>query len=115
MALPMDEQRILEEMERALAAEDPRLAARLSSFGQPPFAELLRSGRARAVASVMALALIAAVAGFLYVVSVFRVGGTAPVSRNSPQVTATRPVSTVTTGSARFASAPPRPLRGFTP
>ncbi len=35
MALPMDEQRILEEMERMLAADDPRLAAKLAAFGQP--------------------------------------------------------------------------------
>ena len=33
MALSMDEQRILDEIERGLGSADPLLAARLSSFG----------------------------------------------------------------------------------
>ena len=35
MALSMDEQRILDEMERKLAGDDPLLASRLTSFGRP--------------------------------------------------------------------------------
>ena len=38
MALSMDEQRILAEIERQLADDDPSLAARLSTFGRPGLA-----------------------------------------------------------------------------
>jgi len=34
VALSMEEQRMLDEMERALAAADPRLASRLNAFGE---------------------------------------------------------------------------------
>jgi DUF3040 family protein len=72
VALPMDEQRILDEMERMLAADDPRLAARLAAFGQPGFGQALRTRRARATLSVMVLVLIAAVAAVIYLMSVLR-------------------------------------------
>ena len=88
MALPMDEQRILEEMERMLAADDPRLAARLAAFGQPGLGQTLRSRRARATLSVMALVLVAAVAGVIYLMSSLRPGpGYGP--GHSPPPTAT--------------------------
>ena len=45
MALSMDEQRILDGMERKLADEDPRLAPRLAAFGQPRLPASLGSGR----------------------------------------------------------------------
>jgi hypothetical protein len=70
----MDEQRILDEMERMLAADDPRLAARLAAFGQPGFGQALRTRRARATLSVMVLVLIAAVAAVIYLMSVLRPG-----------------------------------------
>jgi hypothetical protein len=82
MALPMDEQRILEEMERMLAADDPRLAARLAAFGRPGFSEMLRTRRARAAIALMALAVIAAVAIVMYMMSTVRLGiGTGPGQR----------------------------------
>jgi hypothetical protein len=68
----MDEQRILEEMERMLAADDPKLAARLAAFGQPGFGQVLRTRRARATLSVMLLVLIAAVAAVIYLMSTVR-------------------------------------------
>ena len=74
MALPMDEQRILEEMERMLAADDPKLAARLAAFGQPGFGQVLRTRRARATLSIMLLVLIAAVAAVIYLMSALRSG-----------------------------------------
>ena len=74
MALPMDEQRILEEMERMLAADDPRLAARLAAFGRPGISEMLRTRRARAAIALMALALVAAVAIVMYMMSTVRLG-----------------------------------------
>lgn len=82
MALPMDEQRILEQMERMLAADDPRLAARLAAFGQPGLGQVLRTRRARATLSLMVLVLIAAVAAVIYMMSAFRAGGAAPGPRS---------------------------------
>jgi hypothetical protein len=83
VALPMDEQRILEEMERMLAADDPKLAARLAAFGQPGLGQVLRTRRARATLSIMVLVLIAAVAAVIYLMSSFRPGnpGTGPGQR----------------------------------
>ncbi len=99
MALPMDEQRILEEMERMLAADDPRLAARLAAFGQPGIGQVLRTRRARATLSVMALVLIAAVAGVIYLVSSLRPApGSGPGHNSSPVATASpaKPSSSAT-------------------
>src|SRR5258708_32038907 len=77
----MDEQRILEQMERMLAADDPRLAARLAAFGQPGFGQVLHTRRARATLSLMALVIIAAVAAVIYLMSAFRLNiGTNPPS-----------------------------------
>jgi hypothetical protein len=78
VALPMDEQRILEEMERMLAAEDPRLAAKLAAFGQPGVVQVLRTRRARAALSLLMLAVIAAAAAVIYLVSAFRSGSGGP-------------------------------------
>ena len=47
MALSMEEQRILDAMEHKLADDDPRLASRLTTFGQPRLLGLAGSGRAR--------------------------------------------------------------------
>lgn len=89
MALPMDEQRILEEMERMLAAEDPKLAARLVAFGQPGFGQVLRTRRARTTLSIMLLVLIATVAAVIYLMSVLRPGspGTGPGQRSAHTAT----------------------------
>jgi Protein of unknown function (DUF3040) len=91
VALPMDEQRILEEMERTLAADDPRLAARLAAFGQPGLGQALRTRRARATLSVMALVLIAAIAGVIYLMSSLRAGPGNGHGHSSPPPTATAP------------------------
>jgi len=69
VALSMDEQRILDEMERNLAADDPRLASRLSAFGQQRLPATLKSQRARTVSGVLALLLIAAVTVMMFVLS----------------------------------------------
>src|SRR5580658_177115 len=76
MALPMDEQRILEEMERMLAADDPRLAARLAAFGQPGVGHVLRTRRARAALSLLTLGVIVCVAAVIYMVDAFHLSGT---------------------------------------
>src|SRR6266487_3857710 len=81
----MDEQRILDEMERMLAADDPRLAARLAAFGQPGLGHALRTRRARATLSVLVLVLIAAVAAVIYLMSSRRAGSTTH-GHGQPQV-----------------------------
>ncbi len=72
MALSMDEQRILDAMERKLADDDPLLASRLSSFGRPGVAAIMRSRRARIVLSFLALIAIAAVSLAVYALTPFR-------------------------------------------
>lgn len=72
MALSMDEQRILDEMERKLAFDDPLLASRLTSFGRPGLAALMRSRRMRIVLSCLALVVIAAVSMVVYALTPFR-------------------------------------------
>jgi hypothetical protein len=69
--LSMDEQRILEEMERNLAADDPKLASRLGTFGQPRLTGPIKSPQARTIGGVLALALIAAVTVMVFVISPF--------------------------------------------
>ena len=105
MALPMDEQRILDEMERMLAADDPRLAARLAAFGQPGFGQALRTKRARATLSVMVLVLIAAVAAVFYLMSVLRAPVPAPGQSPTRSSAPAHRVTTQATG--RSVSAPP--------
>jgi hypothetical protein len=68
VALSMEEQRMLDEMERALAAEDPRLAARMNAFGQH-LPGLFSSPRAKTISGLLALALIAAVTVMMFVLS----------------------------------------------
>ncbi|MGN6794246.1 MAG: DUF3040 domain-containing protein [Streptosporangiaceae bacterium] len=91
MALPMDEQRILEEMERVLAADDPKLAARLAAFGQPGFGQVLRTRRARATLYVMLLILIAAVAAVIYLMTVLRPSVATGGQRHQPSHSASAP------------------------
>jgi Protein of unknown function (DUF3040) len=74
MALSMDEQRILDGMERKLADDDPRLAARLAAHGEPRFAAAVGSGRARAVVVLLSLALAALVTVMVYSMRPFPVG-----------------------------------------
>jgi len=89
VALSMDEQRILDEMERRLADDDPRLASRLSTLTSPGLRAALRSPRARLLALAATLAAIAVVALTVYSMMAFRAAG----GRGSPA-----PHSTPTTG-----------------
>ncbi len=65
-----------------LAADDPRLAARLSAFGQPGVGHVLRTRRARAALSLLTLSLIACVAAVVYMVNVFHQTGPPPTPHN---------------------------------
>jgi len=69
VALSMEEQRILDEMERNLATEDPRLASRFNAFGQQRLPGAFTSQRARTISGLLALALIAAVTIVMFVLS----------------------------------------------
>ena len=72
MALSMDEQRILDEIERALASADPRLAIRMSSFGTPRGPLTVRMRRVRLLASLGTLLVVAAVSLVVYALVPFR-------------------------------------------
>src|SRR2546429_7874125 len=66
MALSMDEQRILAEIEQHLAKAEPALAARMASFGRPGSAHLLRSPRVRILAACMVLVAVTVVSLIAY-------------------------------------------------
>ncbi|HEY7323741.1 MAG TPA: DUF3040 domain-containing protein [Streptosporangiaceae bacterium] len=93
MALSMEEQRILDEIERKLAADDPRLASRFNAFGQHRLPSTFTSARARTISCLVALALIAAVTVMMFVLS--------PMNRHTspPPHARTPAASTVKAGS----------------
>jgi Protein of unknown function (DUF3040) len=72
MALSMDEQRILDQIERGLASADPALATRMASFGANRGITALRMRRLRLVASVMTLLVVASVSLVVYALVPFR-------------------------------------------
>ncbi len=90
MSLSMDEQRMLAEIERRLSAEDPRLAARLSSFKRPGPAATLRSPRGRIIGSLFTVALVAVISMMVYAMVPFRAHGVK--STMSPQASTSAPV-----------------------
>ncbi len=73
MALSQDEQRVLAEIERRLAAEDPRLASSLATFRRPTPGALLRSPRARVIGTLFSVLLVAGISLMFYAMSPFRV------------------------------------------
>jgi hypothetical protein len=72
MALSMDEQRMLAEIERRLADDDPVLAARLTSFRLPRLTFATRSARSRLTASLLMLVVVGVVSVFVYALIPFR-------------------------------------------
>ena len=98
MALSMDEQRILAEIEQHLAKSEPALAARLGSFGRTGPVSVLRSPRARVVASCVALVVVTVVSLIVYALLPLRAvsdrGGSAratPVARQPTMTASQRP------------------------
>ena len=69
MALSMEEQRMLDEMERQLAIDDPKLASRFNTFGQQRMSGTFASQRVKTIVGLLALALIAAVTVMMFVLS----------------------------------------------
>ena len=76
MALSMDEQRVLAEIERRLAAEEPRLASCMTSFRRPGPAAALRSPRARIIGSLFTVLLVAMISLMVYAMIPFRAHST---------------------------------------
>ncbi len=72
MALSMDEQRMLAEIERRLSADDPGLASCLTTFRRPGPATVLRSPRARIIGSLFTVLLVAMVSLMVYAMIPFR-------------------------------------------
>jgi hypothetical protein len=128
MALSMDEQRILAEIERRLAVEDPGLASCLTTFRRPGPGTVLRSPRARIIGSLFTVLLVALVSLMVYAMIPFRAhiprnAGTPSASVNTvlsaagPQLSASQhptDASTNATSSAP-ASASNRPAGHSTP
>ena len=75
MALSMDEQRMLAEIERRLAAEDPGLATRLTSFRRPGPAGGLRTRRGKILGSICTIVLLAVIGITVYAMTPFRAYG----------------------------------------
>jgi hypothetical protein len=90
MALSMDEQRALAEIERRLAADDPGLATCLTAFRRPGPANVLRSPRARIIGSLFTVLLVAMVSLMIYAMIPFRthVRPAGPASATSPAASA---------------------------
>ena len=100
MALSMEEQRILAEIEQQLARSEPALAARLAAFGRPGRAALLgwwRSPRTLVVASLAALLLLTVVPVVVYALVSLR-GQPRDVPAGHPAV------------SAQHQAVPPQPI-----
>ena len=99
MALSMDEQRMLAEIERHLAAEEPGLASNLATLRQPGRAGLFRSTRARVIGSLFTVIVVAMVSLMVYALLPFRSSG---------RTTGHQPVTTSSTnsGPAKIGIAP---------
>jgi cytoskeletal protein RodZ len=100
MALSQDEQRMLAEIERRLAADDPGLASCLTTFRRPGPGTVLRSPRARIVGSLFTVLLVAMVSLMVYAMVPFR--GTH--GRQAPPQTSSAPVTTAISAPASSGS-----------
>ena len=96
MALSMEEQRMLDEMERQLAIDDPKLASRLNAFGGQRMPGALTSHRARTISGLLALALIAAVTIMMFVLSPYSARGNQANTHSRPA----HPTTSMKAGSA---------------
>jgi Protein of unknown function (DUF3040) len=101
MALSMDEQRMLAEIERHLAAEEPGLASNLARLRKPGRASIFRSTRARVIGSLFTVVVVAMVSLMVYALLPFRSGG---------RTTGHQPVTAASTssgpGQAKIGAAP---------
>jgi hypothetical protein len=126
MALSQDEQRVLAEIERRLAADDPGLATCLTSFRRPGPATMLRSPRARIIGSLFTVLLVAMVSLMVYAMIPFRAHGSRPSTTpaaSSPakiaapgvQAHSTPPTTASTSAGVSAATSMRSPNRSATP
>jgi len=113
MALSQDEQRMLAEIERRLAADDPGLASCLTTFRRPGPASVLRSPRARIIGSLFTVLLVAMVSLMVYAMIPFRthmprhpLQATTSAPAHTQQVSASAGAAGVSTDAASAASQP---------
>ena len=98
MALSMDEQRALAEIERRLAADDPGLATCLTAFRRPGPANVLRSPRVRIVGSLFTVLLVAMVSLMVYAMIPFRTHTARPPVPSSTGTQGGGPITITTSG-----------------
>jgi len=106
MALSMDEQRVLAEIERRLAADDPGLATCLTSFRRPGPATVLRSPRARILGSLFTVLLVTMVSLMVYAMIPFRTHGARPPA---PSASTHGAVATAAAGASLASRTTPPP------
>jgi hypothetical protein len=110
MALSMDEQRMLAEIERRLAAEDPGLATRLSSFRRPRPAARFRTTRGKIIGSICTVILLAVIGFTVYAMVPFRSSTSkTPLTRQSsasPSVSAPARTGQASAGAPVGSAAP---------
>ena len=104
MALSMDEQRMLAEIERRLADEDPGLAARLSSFKRPSTAVKFRSPRSMVLGTIFAVAAAVVISMMIYAMVPFRAH--VPQDITSPSASGNASVSGTAKPGSGHSSAP---------
>ena len=93
MALSMDEQRMLAEIERRLAAEDPGLATKLSSFRRPGPTARFRTTRGKIIGSICTVVLLAVIGLTVYAMIPFRAHtAKTPLTKLSAQPSTSAPV-----------------------
>jgi Protein of unknown function (DUF3040) len=97
MALSMDEQRMLAEIERRLAADDPKLAVRMSSFRRPGPSGVMRSPRARIIGSLLTVLLVAMISLMVYAMLPFRA--------HTPRTSTGHPAASPTSSAAMHSAA----------
>lgn len=111
MALSMDEQRILAEIERRLAADDPYLAGNLSAFTRPRLGASIRAAKGRLLATVVAVAAVALAALMIYSFVPFRVivrqNDHPPGQQTTQQATVSQPTASASAPSAATPQPPP--------
>ena len=102
MALSMDEQRMLAEIERRLAAEDPGLASKLSSFRKPARPTKTRRTRGKVIGSICTIVLLAVIGVTVYAMGPFRAHSSkTPTDRiTSAQTATSAPVKAGPSGGA---------------
>ena len=109
MALSMDEERILAEIEQRLARAEPALAARLTSFGRSGSVSALRSPRVRILASCVVLVVVTLVSLIVYALLPLRAlpdrGGSGRATSAPRQPTMTAPQQPALKGQPRLSLA----------